>query len=53
MERTWVEEIITWPSPRREDDGVSLFRRLGPLSLQQLKHQWAVQTVLQKLLVGL
>ena len=24
MERTWVEEIITWPSPRREDDGVSL-----------------------------
>ena len=24
MERTWVDEIITWPSPRREDDGVSL-----------------------------
>ena len=24
MERTWGDEIITWPSPRREDDGVSL-----------------------------
>ena len=24
MERTWVDEIITWPSPHREDDGVSL-----------------------------
>jgi len=24
MDRTWVDEIITWPSPRREDDGVSL-----------------------------
>lgn len=24
MERTWLDEVITWPSPRREDDGISL-----------------------------
>ncbi len=31
----------------------SFFGVLEPLSFQQLKHQWADQTVLQKLLVGL
>lgn len=24
MAQTWVEQIITWPSPRPEDDGISL-----------------------------
>ena len=24
MERTWIDQIITWPSPRREDEGISL-----------------------------
>jgi len=31
----------------------SFFGVLEPLLFQQLKHQWADQTVLQKLLVGL
>jgi len=24
MARTWIDQIITWPSPRREDEGISL-----------------------------
>ncbi len=24
MARTWIDHIITWPSPRREDEGISL-----------------------------
>ncbi|MDA8021569.1 MAG: Xaa-Pro peptidase family protein [Gammaproteobacteria bacterium] len=41
MARTWVEDIRTWPSPRPEDDGVSLLcecikslpRRFGRLGM--------------------
>ena len=32
---------------------VALIRRLGTTALQQLKHRWADQAVLQELLVGL
>ena len=28
MEKTWVEEIYTWPSPRPEDEGISLILNL-------------------------
>ena len=24
MARTWIDDIRTWPSPRREDEGISL-----------------------------
>ena len=28
MQKTWIKEIYTWPSPRPKDEGISLISKL-------------------------